>query len=110
MAKSVFLVWSNPLDEASEKEYNSWYNDIHVPEVIEHVPGVTGARRYRVVDLAGDAPAHRYLCVWETDTNDAASVAAGLNDAVQTGKLNMTAAMDVSGNPPSIQWFEAVEE
>jgi hypothetical protein len=112
MAKSVFLVWSNPLDEASEKEYNAWYNDIHVPEVVEHVSGVTGARRYRVVDLPGadGAPAHRYLCVWETDTNDAASVAASLQSAIETGKLNMTQAMDVSTNPPAVQWFEAVEE
>jgi len=110
MAKSVFLVWSNPVDEASEKEYNAWYNDIHVPEVVEHVPGVTGAHRYRVVDLAGDAPVHRYLCVWETDTNDAASVAAGLNSAIQSGKVHMTSAIDTTANPPSVQWFEAVED
>ena len=53
MAKSVFLVWTNPVDEASDKEFNAWYSDIHVPQVVAEVPGVTGARRYRVVDLPG---------------------------------------------------------
>ena len=83
MAKSIVLAWTNPIDEASDKEFNAWYSGTHVPQVIAHVPGVTGARRYRVVDLpgAGGPPVHRYLCVWETDTNDAASVAAGLQAA-----------------------------
>ena len=78
MAKSIVLAWTNPVDEASDKEYNAWYSGTHVPQVIAHVPGVTGARRYRVVDLpgVGGPPAHRYLCVWETDTSDAASIAA----------------------------------
>jgi hypothetical protein len=111
MAKSVFMVWTNPIDEASDSEFNDWYSRTHVPQVVEHVPGVTGARRYRVVDLpgAGGAPAHRYVCVWETDTNDAASVAAGLQAAIEAGKLDMTPAMDVTANPPLVQWFESVE-
>jgi hypothetical protein len=111
MAKSVFLVWTNPLDDASDKEFNDWYSGTHVQQVITHVPGVTGARRYRVADLPGaDAPTHRYLCIWETDTNDAASVAAGLQAAIEAGKLDMTPAMDVAVNPPVSQWFEAVED
>jgi hypothetical protein len=111
MAKSVFLAWTNAVDDASDKEFNDWYSRTHVPQVIEHVPGVTGARRYRVVDLPdAGPPTHRYLCVWETDTNDAASVAAGLQAALAAGKLDMTPAMDVTGAPPITQWFEAVEE
>ena len=54
MAKSIVLAWTNPVDEASDKEYNAWYSGTHVPQVIAHVPGVTGARRYRVVDLPGE--------------------------------------------------------
>ena len=63
MARSVFLAWTNPIDDASDKEFNAWYSGTHVPQVITHVPGVTGARRYRVVDLpgAGGPPTHRYL-------------------------------------------------
>ena len=53
MAKSIVLAWTNPVDEASDKEFNAWYSGTHVPQVMAHVPGVTGARRYRVVDLPG---------------------------------------------------------
>ena len=88
MAKSVSLAWTNPVDEASDKEFNPWYSGAHVPQVIGHVPGVTGARRYRVVDLPGegDPPSHRYLRIWETDTIDAASV-AGLKRRSLRGNL-----------------------
>jgi len=112
MPKSVFLAWTNPVDDASDQEFNAWYSGTHVPQVVTHVPGVTGARRYRVADLPGadGAPAHRYLCIWETDADDAASVAADLQAAVEAGKIDMTPAMDVTGHPPLIQWFEAVEE
>ena len=108
MAKSIVLAWTNPVDEASDKEYNTWYSSTHIPQVIAHVPGVTGARRYRVVDLpgAGGPPAYRYVCIWEIDT-DAASVAAGLQAAGAAGKLDMTPAIDPAG---LVQWFEAVEE
>jgi len=111
MAKSVFLVWTNPVDDASDKEFNAWYSDIHVPQVVAEVPGVTGARRYRVVDMpgAGGPPTHRYLCIWETDADDAAGVAAGLQAAIEAGKIDMTPAMDVTASPPVSQWFEAVE-
>ena len=80
MAKSVALAWTNPVDEASDKEYNAWYSSTHIPQVIAHVPGVTRTRRYRVLDLpgAGRPPAYRYVCIWEIDT-DAASVTASLS-------------------------------
>ena len=53
--------------------------------------------------------AHRYLCIWETDADDPASVAAGLQAAIQAGKIDMTPAMDVTASPPVSQWFEPVE-
>ena len=104
MAKSVFLVWTNPVDEASDKEFNAWYSGIHVPQVVAEVPGVTGARRYRVVDLpgAGGPPAHRYLCIWETDADDPASVAAGLQAAIQAGQDRHDPGHGRHGQPPRV--------
>lgn len=37
MARHILLAFSNPLDER-EEEFNSWYNDIHLDNVLK-VPG-----------------------------------------------------------------------
>ena len=45
MAKSVFLVWTNPIDDASDKEFNAWYTTRHLPQLMA-IPGVLDAARY----------------------------------------------------------------
>jgi hypothetical protein len=40
------LVFSNPAD-GRDADYNAWYDDHHVPEVLDHVPGYVAAQRYR---------------------------------------------------------------
>jgi hypothetical protein len=41
MAKSIVLAWTNPVDEASDKEFNAWYSGTHVPG---HCPRPGGDR------------------------------------------------------------------
>jgi hypothetical protein len=47
-----YLVKSKPSDPAREAEYNAWYDDIDVPDVLE-VPGFMRARRAVAVTLPG---------------------------------------------------------
>jgi tricorn protease-like protein len=78
MAEQKFLVFSNPT-EGREDEYNTWYDDVHLGDV-QRVPGVTGAARYDLAPTGGpDAPAHRYLAVYDLDPGaDPAAVLAEL--------------------------------
>jgi len=110
MAKSMFMAWSSPVDDASDSEFNAWYEGTHVPQVRAAIPAITSVRRYRVADVpgVGDAPAHRYLAVYEMDTDDVAGAMASLGAAGAEGRLDMSATMDVATNPPVLQWFQAI--
>ena len=50
----LFLVFTNPV-KGKEREFNEWYDTVHVPEVLG-IPGVLSAQRFDVgVPAAGPA-------------------------------------------------------
>ena len=49
MAKHTFLVSTNPV-EGKDKEYNEWYTNQHIPDVVS-VPGIVAAQRFRLADF-----------------------------------------------------------
>jgi len=53
--------------EGREDEFNKWYDEIHLPEVLT-VPGFVAARRYVATDdsLGGPGP-RKYLAVYEIE-------------------------------------------
>ena len=79
MAKSMFVVKSNPL-EAREDEYNDWYDNQHVSEVLA-VPGFVSAQRFVLADMnANEVTVHRYLAIYEIE-GDLGSALAALRSA-----------------------------
>ncbi|MFC1900463.1 hypothetical protein ACFLYN_02605 [Chloroflexota bacterium] len=67
MDKWVLTVGTNCLDAAQEKEFNDWYDNIHLPDVLE-TPGFTGAVRYENPNPAeGEA---KYLALYQIETDD----------------------------------------
>ena len=87
MAKYVFLVMTNPTSPAQEAEYNRWYGTDHYRDVLG-VPGFVAAQRFKLAPVqydksgptrsqeAGDVGKHphRYLSLYEIETDDLASV------------------------------------
>jgi len=60
------LVVSAEIDPAVEKEWNEWYNNIHLPEIVQ-CPGFSQAARY-VSDSNGG---RKYLAIYELESEDA---------------------------------------
>jgi hypothetical protein len=110
MAKSMFMAWASPVDDASDAEFNAWYDGTHVPQVRAAIPAITAVHRYRVADVpgVGAAATHRYIAVYEMDTDDVAGAMAALGAASTDGRIQMTATMDLTGNPPVLQWYQAI--
>jgi hypothetical protein len=103
---AMLLAWSSPVDEASAAEFHRWYEQVHVPEVRAAVPGIVDVRRYALDDVtSGGAPATRFLAVYEITTDDLSASAAALGAAA--GRFTPTAAMDRTGEPPVLQWYDA---
>jgi hypothetical protein len=95
MARTIMAVLSNPSSADQEDEYNSWYDEVHLKELLE-IPGIVGATRYRLSDAAGPAPTeHRYLALYEVE-GDPAAVLAELG--ARAGSTSMSPALDVAGS------------
>jgi hypothetical protein len=102
MAKHVLLVFSNPA-EGAEDEYNRWYNDVHLPEVVQ-TDGFVSAQRFKLDDGASGVVAQRYLAIYEVDTDDVELAKKTLAEAA--GTYQMSKAIDL-GNT-ALAWASAV--
>jgi hypothetical protein len=91
MAKHVFLGLTSPV-EGQEDEYNKWYNETHVPEILS-VPGIVSARRFKTkLVVAPGAPAWKYICIFEVETDDLRATLKALEAATSAP----VAALDAS--------------
>ncbi len=66
MAKYLLLAMNGPTEPALETTYNRWYDEVHLPDLLE-VPGVTSARRFKVIQ--GNVP-WPYVAAYEIETDD----------------------------------------
>ncbi|MGY1772448.1 hypothetical protein [Blastococcus sp. SYSU D00813] len=104
MAEGLFIAYSSAVP-GREAEYEEWYEQVHVPDVRAAIPSVTAVHRYKRVDLTGGEAAPRYIAVYELGDPDVATAAAQLGAAGAEGRLRMTDAIDMTGDPPDLQWF-----
>jgi hypothetical protein len=93
MARGKLLVFNEPKSTSAEDEaaYNSWYDGDHVPQILAHVPAITGAQRYRIkpgqdLSLRGQP---RYLTVYDIEADDVMDGLIQLGDATRAGKVVM---------------------
>lgn len=101
MAKAYLYVESHPSSPDRVDEYNTWYNDTHLAEIVA-LPGFVAAHRYEPVD--GEGP---YLAVYEIDDDDPESVVGTLGAAVGDGRVQMSDAIRLDP-PPSMRLMRAV--
>lgn len=109
MAKYTFVVLSNPTTPGQEAEYNEWYNKIHIPDVL-NVPGFVAAQRFTLADAQlGDGPrAHRYLALYEIETDDTKATLNELQKRVGTADMVISDGIDMKGI--SVGLFKPVAE
>lgn len=69
MARYILTVATNPVP-GREDDYNRWYDEVHLAEVLA-IDGFVSAERF-VVDPAGQlgAPAPRYLAIYGIESDD----------------------------------------
>jgi hypothetical protein len=97
MGSYNFVVFSNPI-EGREEEFNRWYDEVHVPQMLS-VPGIHSAKRFRFATPDAEAPRNRYLALYAIETDDPKGLLGDLYARAQDGR------MDMSG--PSEPGFEA---
>lgn len=67
MAKWIRTVETNCRNELRDAEFNQWYDNIHIPDMLK-LPAVVAVTRYKRSDLkVGEA---EYLSIYELETDD----------------------------------------
>ncbi len=76
MSNAIWMVATRCTDPAREEEFNRWYDEVHLPDILS-IPHVVAAQRFRLARdvsrsaspwAAEDGP--RYLAIYELDTDD----------------------------------------
>lgn len=93
MARYVFAVHSNPVP-GREDEYNEWYSQKHLDDVLE-LPGVVSARRLTLADqqVRSGPFAHRYFALYEIETDDLQAFIDEMTARAGTDRLPRSSAL-----------------
>ncbi|MDN5893707.1 MAG: hypothetical protein L0H93_06735 [Nocardioides sp.] len=99
----VLLAHTAPASPDVVEEFNRWYDEVHVPEVIAKVPGVVAARRFV---LAADQllpeealPDRGYLAIYEIEGEPIEKVAASLGGGLSDGTLTLSPTLHPDQGP-----------
>lgn len=103
MPRSVMVVFSNPASPEQEDEYNRWYTEKHITDVVGNVPGIVKATRYQLskdVGSATGAPNNpcSYLAIYEIEGETPAALKAvseALSAAIQAGQVDISPSLDL---------------
>ncbi|HEY0106106.1 MAG TPA: hypothetical protein VGB91_08490 [Rhizomicrobium sp.] len=104
--RGILVALTNPI-EGREAEYNDWYDNVHVPDLLK-IPGVVGARRFRVLPRQHrSAPIPwQYCATYELEVDDFAAVADELERLRgPTGKGTADMAISPALADERLAWF-----
>jgi len=117
MAKHVLVVLTNPVT-GMDDEYNSWYNDTHLEDVVG-LEGFTSAKRFRFESAHGSSenPTQSYLALYEVEENQYENARAALeqaiaesNAAVEAGEKPGMYISPALGSDRNAWWFTEIAQ
>lgn len=89
MERWLIVVQANCGDPSREKEFNDWYDDTHVPDVLK-VPGIVRVTRYENVIASEEQP--KFMTLLEIEAEDIWPVTTALqknsSDAEKEGRMS----------------------
>ena len=101
MANYQLIALSSPV-AGREQEFDSWYDQRHIPDVLD-VPGFVSAQRYRLEAPMGESR-WSSMVIYEVQTDDPNKTLEEIQRRIGTPKMELGAALDV----PSITVFFAM--
>jgi hypothetical protein len=76
MPKAIVLVFTECSDATREQEFNDWYNNTHIPDMLQ-AAGFVGATRYQVLGNPGPGQG-KFMAVYEVEADDLPGAFAGV--------------------------------
>jgi hypothetical protein len=91
MKRFAMVVQSSPVAER-EDEYNNWYENQHLPDILR-VPGFKSAQRF-VLAQDDKCAVSKYMAIYEFETDNLAETMATLQARSGTEDMVLSEAMD----------------
>lgn len=86
------IVLSNPTD-GQEEEYNRWYTDQHLDDVLK-VPGFVSAQRFKISGELSEGTKYRYLAIYDVEADDPSAALDALKARGGTDAMPLSDALD----------------
>jgi hypothetical protein len=100
MAKYRMIAFSRPI-EGRENDYNEWYQNVHMPQVVS-LDGFVSARRYKLAQhLQGEASLP-YAAIYKIETDDLGTMLGHFVAAAKSGQLRRSDAVDYAASQMGI--------
>lgn len=77
-----------------EAEYHEWYDNTHLPELVNTF-GLAGAQRYKRAARLMGSDENEFLAIYDIEADDPGAFLATFGAAAQSGKLTMSDAQDM---------------
>lgn len=87
MAKYQMVVLTNPASPDQEDAFNHWYDEQHIPELLE-IPGMLSGQRYRL----GVGADYSYMAIYDVETDDLDALMTEMYRRVDDGEIAMSPA------------------
>lgn len=107
--KYTFVVLTNPTP-GNDAEFNRWYNEQHIPDVLQ-ARGFVCAQRFKLSDVQNGPKVdqtYKYLALYEIETDDLAASLKDLDSLRTSGEMIMSDAIDLKSANARI--FEPVAD
>lgn len=93
MSKYLLLAMNNAV-EGRDDEFNDWYSNQHLKDVLK-IPGIVSAQRYALSPIQRMAPPFpwAYFAIYEVETNDLKATMDALSARVGTADMPMSGSI-----------------
>jgi hypothetical protein len=115
MQRGVLIAVTNPSSPDREADYNRWYDEKHLPEVLA-MPGIQSARRYRGLDLeipeavGGATLGMRNIAIYEMESEDLAETMQNVWRSVAEGEMELDDSLETDPAPGQQVFLQIAEQ
>ena len=95
MSRFVMMVRSHAVDPERQEEYDYWYENVHIPEVLT-LPEFVSAQRFCQASHVSGEPTHQFMTQYEIEAETSEAALNALLTAAQSGQFNMLPWLDTS--------------
>jgi len=92
------MVQTNAVDDRDD-EFNKWYDEVHLRDVLG-VDGFIGAQRFEFAESMSGEVKHRYLAIYEIETDDLSATIQKLG----AGSSSMVLSDAMASDPVAVAY------